>query len=144
MNSFTKQPVIVPWDYSDMSKAALEKAIGFAESAAQILVVHVTPYPAVSEPSVVWGSYSEKDISEHLEKSFYKVVPKEQYPGLQFVSKFGDPGSEITHLAKEEKAGLIVISSHGRSGISRLLLGSVAERVVRLATCPVMVLREEN
>ncbi|MDG2012775.1 MAG: universal stress protein [Pirellulaceae bacterium] len=144
MSSFTKQPVIVPWDYSDMSKAALEKALGFAESSAQIRVIHVTPYPAVAEPSVIWGTYSEKDISQHLEKSFHKEVSVEQYPGLTFVSKFGDPGSEITHFAKEEKAGLIVISSHGRSGISRLLLGSVAERVVRLATCPVMVLRDGN
>ncbi|MEZ6094353.1 MAG: universal stress protein [Pirellulaceae bacterium] len=57
---------------------------------------------------------------------------------------FGDPGSEITRFAKENDAGLIVISSHGRTGVSRLLLGSVAERVVRLAPCPVLVLRDDS
>ena len=144
MSCFTKQPVIVPWDFSEMSKSALEKAIGFAESTDQIIVIHVTPYPSVAEPSVVWGSYSEDEIGENLKTSFQKAVPEGKYPGLRFVSKFGDPGTEITQLAAAEEAGLIVISSHGRSGISRLLLGSVAERVVRLASCPVMVLRNGN
>ena len=55
---------------------------------------------------------------------------------------FGDPGHEITEFAERVKADLIVMPSHGRTGLSRLLIGSVAERVIRLAHCPVLVLRD--
>jgi universal stress protein A len=56
---------------------------------------------------------------------------------------FGDPGQQIAIFAKEMKAGLIVMSSHGRTGLAHLLIGSVAERVLRLASCPVLILRSD-
>ena len=56
----------------------------------------------------------------------------------------GDPGHEITEYAEEIGASLIITPSHGRTGLSRLLIGSVAERVVRLAKCPVMVLKSKH
>jgi nucleotide-binding universal stress UspA family protein len=141
---FTNQPIIVPWDFSELSHQALLKAIELAESPAQIQVIHVTPFPSAAEPSLAWGLYSEDDLRKELSKSFRQKIPEHQYPGLTFTAKFGDPGSEIAQHAKETKAGLVVISSHGRTGIPRLLLGSVAERVVRLSPCPVLVLRREE
>ena len=141
MNAFTDRPIIVPWDFSAMSKNALEKALEMSNTPEQIEVIHVTSYPSAMEPSIVWGTYTESGIQESLEESFHKEVPSDQYPGLKFTSYFGDPGSEITRRAKDINAGLIVISSHGRTGIGRFLLGSVAERTVRLAPCPVLVLR---
>ena len=144
MSVFTKQPIIVPWDFSEMSTNALAKAVELAESPDQIHVVHVTPYPSSVEPSVVWGTYTEQNIQDNLRHSFRKEVPEEKYPGLMFISFFGDPGTEITKHAQKIEAGLIVISSHGRTGVSRLLLGSVAERVVRMSHCPVLVLRNES
>lgn len=140
----TKQKIIVPWDYSDMSMDALSKAIELAGSPSQIEVVHVSNLPSVMEPGVVWGTVTENSIRENLTESFHKTVPKGKYPGLTFVTLFGDPGSELTRHAEEVNAGLIVISSHGRTGIKRFLLGSVAERVVRLAPCPVLVLRDNE
>ena len=140
MKIITERPVIVPWDFSDQSKTALSKAVELVDSDEQITVVHVTPYPPATEYSVIWGTYSEEQIQENLKKSFQKEAP-EGLSGLKFVSLFGDPGSGIVQIAKDMDAGLIVISSHGRTGIPRLLLGSVAERVVRLAPCPVLVLR---
>jgi nucleotide-binding universal stress UspA family protein len=56
--------------------------------------------------------------------------------------RIGDPGHEIADCAAEIGADLVVISSHGRKGVKRLLIGSVAERVVRLSHCPVLVLRK--
>ena len=141
MKYFTDKTVIVPWDFSDNSKNALEKAMEMVDSPSQIEVVHVTPYPSAVEPSVVWGTYSEDKIGENLLESFRKEVPDEKYRDLKFTALFGDPGTQIANLAKEKDAGLIVVSSHGRTGISRLLLGSVAERIVRIAPCPVLVLR---
>lgn len=141
MSFFTTQPIVVPWDFSEMSKNALAKAVDLAKTNDQIDVVHVTPYPAAMEPSVVWGVYSEDDIRANLLKSFREEIPEDKYPGIKFSIYFGDPGSQLTKHAKQINAGLIVISSHGRTGLQRLFIGSVAERVVRMAPCPILVLR---
>ena len=143
MNSMTTNNVVVPWDFSEMSMDALKKAAEIAVSSDKIKVVHVTPYPDAMEPSVVWGSYNEEDIQQNLHNSFFKDVSETEYPGIEFNAMFGDPGHQISRFAEECDAGLIVISSHGRTGLGRFLLGSVAERVVRLAPCPVLVLRSK-
>ena len=141
MESFREKKIVVPWDFSEMSYDALDKAMEIASSPEQVEVVHVTSYPSVVEPSVVWGTYSEDSIRVKLEESFQGSEAAKKYPGLHFVAIFGDPGTVITEHAENIGAGLIVISSHGRTGVPRFLLGSVAERVVRLAPCPVLVLR---
>ena len=143
MKLSTDETVIVPWDFSEMSEEALQTATTMVDSNAQLEVIHVTPYPAAVEPSVVWGTYSEKEIIANLEESFREQV-KDKFADVNFTAMFGDPGSEISNFAKMKKAGLVVISSHGRRGLSRLFLGSVAERVVRLAPCPVLVLRDTD
>jgi len=114
------------------------------DSSERIEVVHVTSYPQTMEPGVVWGTITEDTINENLKKSFRAFVEDAKLPDLKFTTKFGDPGSRIVEVATESDAGLIVISSHGRTGLNRMLLGSVAERVVRLAHCPVLVLRGEK
>jgi len=127
-----------------MSKSALDAALEMVDSPDRIEVIHVTSYPATMEPGVVWGAISEDTITENLKKSFSAFVEDANLPDLKFTTMFGDPGSRIAEIASERDAGLIVISSHGRTGLNRMLLGSVAERVVRLAPCPVLVLRGEQ
>ena len=144
MKRYTLNTVIVPWDFSEMSLSALEAAIELVDSIDKIEVIHVTPYPAVSEYGVIWGTSTEKDIQENVTRRFRDEVSKLECPELKFTAAFGDPGSQISEIAKKRKAGLIVISSHGHTGFSRLLLGSVTERVVRLAHCPVLVLRSDE
>ena len=75
MNHITDKPVIVPWDFSDQSKQALDKAIELVGSPDQITVVHVTPYPPATEYSVIWGTYNEDQIRDNLTKSFRKEMP---------------------------------------------------------------------
>ncbi|MBL8854304.1 MAG: universal stress protein [Planctomycetaceae bacterium] len=143
MNLLSGKPVIVPWDFSDMSQEALSKALGLAKDPDLIHVVHVTQLPPVMEPGVVWGSLDEGSIIKHCEDSFQTVLAsRTEWTGVHFKVLVGDPGLSITDYAKDHGAELIVISSHGHTGLSRLLLGSVAERVVRLAHCPVLVLRK--
>lgn len=142
MKELLSKHVIVPWDYSEHSQAALEATIAMVDSPEQIEVVHVAEFPAVMEPGVVWGTVSEETISKHLAEAFERVRNEVGFPAVKFTIVFGDPGTELAAKAKSSEAGLIVISSHGRTGISRILLGSVAERVVRLAPCPVLVLRQ--
>lgn len=142
MKNFTDKLIVVPWDFSDRSKAALRTAIDLAESIDQIEVVNVSVYPAAVQPGEFWGTFSEEHIADGVAKSFREEIADEFDVNLEFTTLFGDPGRQITTFAEENDAGLIVISSHGRTGIPRMLLGSVAERVIRLAHCPVLVLRE--
>ncbi|MFK7769158.1 MAG: universal stress protein [Mariniblastus sp.] len=84
---------------------------------------------------------TESNILENLQNSFEKEMKSGEFPKFKFTSVFGDPGTQVSSIAKERGAGLIGISSHWHTGFSRLLLGSVAERVVRLSPCPVLVFR---
>lgn len=141
MTVLTRKAIIVPWDYSEMSANALKTAAELATENSQIYVVHVIPYPPSMEPGVIWGKIDEKGLAHNAATSFNREVAEDQYPGITFKVAFGDPGIEIGKLAKELDAGLVVISSHGRTGLSHFFLGSVAERVTRLSPCPVLVLR---
>ncbi len=143
MGLLTGKAVVVPWDYSDLSHEALGKAIAMAGKADLVHVVHVTQMPPVMEPGMVWGTIDAASIIKHCEESFSQIVEKNpSFKGVHFKTLIGDPGLSVAQYAKEHAAELIVISSHGRTGLSHLLLGSVAERVVRLAHCPVLVLRK--
>jgi nucleotide-binding universal stress UspA family protein len=87
------------------------------------------------------------DISEQLEDSAERELPKisecEECAGLDIeeVIVHGEAASEIVRVAKERKVDLIVVSSHGRTGLGRILFGSTAEAVVRHASCPVLVVK---
>ncbi len=74
MSLLNGKPVIVPWDFSDMSQEALGKALGLTKDADLIHVVHVTQLPPVMEPGVVWGSLDEGSIIKHCEDSFQTVL----------------------------------------------------------------------
>jgi universal stress protein A len=80
--------------------------------------------------------------AEQARDALAKIVPDDGNIRFEHRLLGGVPGLEITRLAEEEKADLIVIGTHGRTGLSRLLMGSVAEAVVRRATCPVLTLRQ--
>ena len=141
MGLLTGKPVVVPWDYSELSHEALVKAIAMAGDADLVHVVHVTQLPPVMEPGMVWGTLDEASILQHCDESFAKIVEEKPiFKGVHFKTLIGDPGLSIADYAKDHDAELVVISSHGHTGLSHLLLGSVAERVVRLAHCPVLVL----
>jgi nucleotide-binding universal stress UspA family protein len=90
----------------------------------------------------VWGAVTEDTIADSAQQQFAKTQSSHpEFAGLNLKTLFGDPGMVLTDYAQEINAELIVVSSHGRTGLTRLLLGSVAERIVRHAHCPVLVLR---
>jgi nucleotide-binding universal stress UspA family protein len=89
----------------------------------------------------VWDTVDEESRSEHAEKALKDKLAESKFEGIHMAITFGDAGQEIAEFAEKLEAGLIVLPSHGRTGLKRLLIGSVAERVVRLAHCPVLVLR---
>jgi universal stress protein A len=141
--------ILLPTDFSECATYALSYACDFArESGASIICVHVIE-PVV--PTVGYSGVTEPlpiaDISEQLEESATRELPKiarhDECSGLavEEVIAHGDAASEIVRVAGERKVDLIVIASHGRTGLGRMLFGSTAEQVVRHAPCPVLVVK---
>lgn len=142
MLKFTGNCLLVPWDFSDMALAALKSSAAMVSDRSKLKVVHVGQIPTATEPTVIWDTVTEQSIQEYASQNFRKTIADHpDLAGLELITLFGDPGFAITDYAQEIGADLIVISSHGRRGLSRLFMGSVAERVVRLAQVPVLVLR---
>ncbi len=133
--------VVVPIDISDDSLAALETAACHVDDRANLRVIHVLPVLEPAEPGVIWHTIDDQSRARHADEALREALAKRGFEDLEIVTRFGDPGREIVRYAEEVEAGLIVIPSHGRSGWQRLLLGSVADRVVHMAHCPVLVLK---
>lgn len=142
MSWLPKQKIVVPVDFSEDSFQAIDTALELVAGPAAIHVVYVLPVFDPAEPDVVWSTVNDETRRRHAEQALHERLSAAKYKGLKFHVLFGEPGHKITELAGSEAAELIVLSSHGRTGISRLLIGSIAEKVVRLAHCPVLVLRK--
>ncbi len=140
MNKFANTPILVPVDLSEASDRALDYALELADAPEQITALHIAvPYIAVESPYMYL--IDEEGRRRELEEAVHKHFGGDKYRGVRVKVRYGDPGSEIAAFAKELGVGLIVMPSHGRTGLAHLLVGSVAERVMRYAPCPVLVLR---
>ena len=140
---------MLPTDFSECAACALSYATSLARQfKASIICVHVVE-PVV--PTVGYTGITEPlpiaDISDQLENSATRELPKiaecEECAGLEIedVIAHGDAAAEIVRVAREREVDLIVIASHGRTGLGRILFGSTAEEVVRHAPCPVLVVK---
>ena len=141
MNWGPKACVVVPVDFSDRSIGAVDEALRLVDSPQHLHTVNVLPALEVAEPGVIWKTIDNASREDHAKQALAEKFGAEKYRGVQFDVLFGDPGTEISEFAKRIGAELIVMPTHGRSGLNRLLLGSVAERVLRFAHCPVLVLK---
>lgn len=138
---FPKNSVVVPVDFSDESWAALGVGIDLAKEPKGVHVVHILHEISSVEPGEVWMTIDHESRRKNTEESLQKRLAEENAAEVTIHVSVGDPGHEIAEYAKQIGADLIIMPSHGRSGLKRLLLGSVAERTLRLAHCPVLVLR---
>lgn len=141
MSWLPKNTVIVPVDFSAGSLAALDSALELVADASHLHAVHVLPVLDPAEPGVIWNTVDDHSRAHHAEQALREKLTNAKWKNLHVKITFGDPGHEIADFAQELSADLIVLPSHGRTGIGRILMGSVAERVVRLAHCPVLVLK---
>jgi nucleotide-binding universal stress UspA family protein len=141
MSWLPKSSVVVPIDFSDESVEAVDTALEMVEGASHIHVIHVLPVLGATEVGLGWEVVDDDTMRGRAEKAIRERLAERKYEGFKIAIAFGDPGSEIAAFAESIKADLIVIPSHGRTGLRHLLIGSVAERVCRLAHCPVLVLR---
>ena len=134
--------VVVPIDFSDTSFSALGKAVEIAGDPALVHVIHVLGDLSPAEPGEIWRTVDHDSRKRHATQALKEHLADPQFQQVSVNIAFGDPGQGIADYAEKAGAKLIVMPSHGRTGIKRLLIGSVAERVVRLAHCPVLVLRD--
>jgi len=135
--------ILVATDFSDYARTAVDYARELARTfSAELVLTHVVPLPAYPFAN---GSYTTGAVDEELRAGIAKhldeVVAAERKHGIEVrgVLSTGVASAEIVELAKEEKADLIVVATHGYTGIKHVMLGSTAERVLRNAPCPVAV-----
>ncbi|WOD40442.1 universal stress protein [Nodosilinea sp. E11] len=141
MTLFASDNVLVPIDFSEEANRALDQALTFFGDTTKIHVIHVLSPLEPTQPGMVWQTIDERSRIDHIQTLFHEKFAGDAYQHIKFSVLMGNPSSEIIDYAGSHAINLIVISSHGRTGLSRFLLGSVAERVVRFAPCPVLVLR---
>ncbi len=142
MQGFHTKDVVVPIDFSSDSHEAIDSALKFFSDESNIHVLHVAADLMAVEPGIIWEEMSDETRRKNLTEEFNKEYADSGHGQLKFHVAFGDAGHEIADFAEKLGAGIIVMPSHGRTGFSRVLIGSVAERVVRLAHCPVLVLKK--
>lgn len=134
--------ILVPIDFSECSERALDVAIDLAKGfGATLHLTHVYPSSAYVAPPLVPGPVlvgQFRDQSHRAFEDYRERVRKERGLDAPGTLLEGVPHAEIVRLARELGVDLIVLGTHGRSGLEHLLLGSVAERVLRTATVPVL------
>lgn len=136
--------ILIPIDFSACSKRAIDAGIAMARQfGAQVHLLHIVE-PAAAAPLALAGVLPQGEMVERLEENARELIRKlvDEYGKdvkVDGLVAAGSPPLEIARFAKRNNIDLIVTATHGRTGIGHVLMGSVAERLVRHAPCPVMV-----
>ena len=140
MSWLPKKTVVVPVDFSTASADALQTALTLVAEPQDLHVIYVTAPPIAFNYAEGWALDDPATRMQAAREHLAKFLDGKN-AGAKAVIREGDPGLMISDYAAEVHADLIVMPSHGYHGVKRLLLGSVAERVLRHANCPILVLR---
>jgi nucleotide-binding universal stress UspA family protein len=140
----TKSSVLVPFDFSNSAHGALRVARAFVARPDHVTVLHVIAASAPAGPGTSFVEFDEASVKSQAHRALREAVEKAGFPEFHAEVRAGKPPDVVTEYAREQDSELIIIPSHGRRGMERFFLGSVAERVVRLAPCPVLVLRAKD
>lgn len=142
--------ILVPTDFSDASKLALNATSVLAKQiGAKVTVVHVHDPEALRPPATLgWSPAQQHEVEHEVEEAVAKsleAIREDELRGIDdldtVVLRDSSPAHAIVKYAEKIGADLVVIATHGRTGLKHLLIGSVAERVVRHAAMPVLTLR---
>lgn len=140
--------ILCPVDFSETARAAMETAIELAARFdAELLLIHAYPIPGYTFPdgSAVASARMLQELADeaarHLDE-WRELAVKAGAAKVAVDTAVGDPAGEIVRIAADRKVDLVVMGTHGRTGIEHALMGSIAERVVRRAKCPVLTVRK--
>jgi universal stress protein A len=133
--------ILLPVDFSTAGEAALKMATMLArDSGATLIVLHVEEPPMAYGGGELYYGLVEPDRTE-ITRMLHEVKPSDPTIPVVYRLVTGDPATAVVQAAEEEGADFIVVGSHGRTGLGRLLMGSVAEAIVRHAKCPVVTVK---
>jgi nucleotide-binding universal stress UspA family protein len=140
--------ILVPIDFSEHSKKALKYAVQFAEQFEASIDIMYVAEPTIYPTDFGFGQFGFTDLEDELEKrggeQLDRLVKSTVPKGIsvkKIISR-GKPFYEINRYAKKRKIDLIIIATHGHTGMENILFGSTAEKVVRKAPCPVLIVRK--
>jgi nucleotide-binding universal stress UspA family protein len=142
---FKPHTILHPTDYSDHSAYAFKVALSLAEQhGATLYVAHIVE--SLGPELVSFGEVTtERQPQGHVRHIWEELLQVKAPPGSPVVVKHilgeGDPAAEVAEIARKYNCDLIVISTHGRTGLERLLMGSIAEKIVRLAPCAILTVK---
>jgi nucleotide-binding universal stress UspA family protein len=138
---FPVKCVVVPIDFSESSAAAVVTALELVSKPADVHVLHAVLPSSTFSPTGEWaplrqgevvGTVSRNELAAYLEKH--------NFSGVTQAIEVGDPASIVAAYARKHEADLIVVPSHGYHGVKRMVMGSVAEQIIRHCECAVLVL----
>ncbi len=144
--AFPWKKILCPIDFSEPARAALEAAVQVAcQYEAELTLFHAYELPGYTLPegSVVASPKMLQELADQAESHLAEWKKLAESGGLRDVKTakgIGEPAMEVVDLATEGAFDLIVVGTHGRTGLRHAILGSVAERVVRRASCPVLTI----
>ena len=139
--------ILAPTDFSELSKQGLKSALELAQSfGAKLLLMHVVeppPYPMEGIVPSHMGATLLDDLERQASHELSHMLAETPEHRIEVARRVvvGIPHLKIVEVAEEDKTDLIVMTTHGRTGLSHLVMGSVAEKIVRTAPCPVLTIR---
>lgn len=139
--------ILAPTDFSDYSKDAIRYALELAQTfGAKLSLLHAVelpPYPIEGFVPSTMGADLLNDLERQASAELAQVLPHAQEAKIEVTRSvvIGSPFQKIIETAEAEHVDLIVMATHSRTGLSHLIIGSVAERAVRTAPCPVLIIR---
>ncbi len=140
--------ILCPIDHSDCSKEALKYAVSFAmKDEAELCLLHVIDIRTFDENlDVMTRQVPDDETMKQLKTKLLECVPEEIRNDMKIEATViqGIPFAEIIGFARKKNVDMIVIGTHGRTGLAHIMLGSVSEKVVRKAPCPVLTVRQKN
>lgn len=133
--------ILHPTDFSEQSECAFHLACALAHDyGAQLIILHVVVEPLIIAGDGIPMLPPDQEINM-IRSEIDKIRPQGVEIKVERVITKGDPTSEILRITKDYGCDIIILGTHGRSGLTRFIMGSVAEEVIRKATCPVVTIK---
>jgi nucleotide-binding universal stress UspA family protein len=137
--------ILVSTDFGDAARAATEHALALAQKlGAKVTLLHTWELPPFDYGEAVQWPVAELERQAQRALDAAVAAARRVHPDVEGLVVFGDPHAKILEVVAERRCDLIVMGTHGRKGMARLFLGSVAERVVRFAKVPVLTVSVGN
>ncbi len=141
---FHPRLILCPTDFSDNSTVALRVARDLArQNQAALVVLHVADSLGPEGLGIVEAEtrLQPEGHVEDLRRALHDMLPRE--PGLEvrYLLREGEPAAAIEQVVREQGCDLVVLGTHGRTGLDHLLMGSIAEKIIRHCPCPVLVVK---